>query len=76
VRLPAGHEARADGSRRVGTFLRIEGQGGSEITGPAFTSAGDRLYVSSQRGADGRGITYELTGTFSGPGSALKSPGR
>lgn len=52
------------GGRRVGTFLRIEGQDGSEITGPAFDPSGTRLYVSSQRGIDGRGITYEIVGPF------------
>ncbi|MGI9645351.1 MAG: alkaline phosphatase PhoX [Ilumatobacteraceae bacterium] len=57
-------ERRADGSRRVGAFLRIEGQDASEVTGPGFTPDGRRLYVSSQRGSDGRGITYEITGRF------------
>ncbi len=57
-------ERLADHGRRIGTFLRIEGQAGSEITGPAFTPDGDRLYVSSQRGPDGRGLTYEITGRF------------
>lgn len=42
-------------------------KGGSEITGPAFTPDGSRLYFSSQRGpsgADGSGTggaTYEIT---------------
>ncbi len=51
----------------VAPFLRISGQSGSEITGPAFTPAGDRLYFSSQRGTSGSssgGITYEVTGPF------------
>ncbi|MDQ3402529.1 MAG: PhoX family protein [Actinomycetota bacterium] len=51
----------------VAPFLRIAGQSGSEITGPAFTPAGDRLYFSSQRGTSGSssgGITYEVTGPF------------
>jgi secreted PhoX family phosphatase len=51
----------------VAPFLRISGQSGSEITGPAFTPAGDRLYFSSQRGTTGSssgGITYEVTGPF------------
>jgi secreted PhoX family phosphatase len=51
----------------VAPFLRVSGQSGSEITGPAFTPAGDRLYFSSQRGASGLssgGITYEVTGPF------------
>ena len=45
-------------------LLRIEGQPGSEITGPAFDPSGKRLYFSSQRGSDGRGITYEVRGPF------------
>ena len=51
----------------VAPFLRVSGQSGSEITGPAFTPAGDRLYFSSQRGTTGSsfgGITYEVTGGF------------
>ncbi|WP_052850226.1 alkaline phosphatase PhoX [Streptomyces avicenniae] len=51
----------------VAPFLRISGHGGSEITGPAFSPAGDRLYFSSQRGARGSnddGVTYEVTGPF------------
>ncbi|HEU5473575.1 MAG TPA: translocation protein TolB, partial [Actinophytocola sp.] len=42
-------------------------QSSSEITGPAFTPAGNRLYFSSQRGTSGSssgGITYEVTGPF------------
>lgn len=34
---------------------------GSEITGPAFSPAGDRLYFSSQRNP---GTTYEVTGPW------------
>ncbi|WP_155372128.1 alkaline phosphatase PhoX [Catellatospora vulcania] len=53
----------------VAPFLRLNGQGASEITGPAFNPAGNRLYFSSQRGATGAksgsgGITYEVTGPF------------
>lgn len=51
----------------VAPFLRINGQGLSEICGPAFTPAGNRLYFSSQRGTSGStsgGITYEVTGPF------------
>jgi hypothetical protein len=64
-------------------FARIAGPGheDSEITGPVFNPAGDRLYFSSQRGpsektlleiadigADTRngGLTYEVTGPFRG----------
>ncbi len=51
--------------REVSPLLRITGQGGSEITGPAFAprARGSRLYFSSQRGGAG-GITYEVTGPF------------
>ncbi|PRY30467.1 alkaline phosphatase PhoX [Pseudosporangium ferrugineum] len=51
----------------VSVFLRVTGHSGSEITGPAFTPAGDRLYFSSQRGTSGSssgGITYCVTGPF------------
>jgi secreted PhoX family phosphatase len=52
--------------RAVAPFLRIEGHPLSEVTGPAFSPAGDRLYFSSQRGSatDGLGVTYEVTGPF------------
>jgi uncharacterized protein len=57
-----------DQSGRGAPLLQIEGQGHSEITGPAFNPAGDRLYFSSQRGPynDGEslGITYEVQGPF------------
>ncbi|AWS44573.1 alkaline phosphatase PhoX [Streptosporangium sp. 'caverna'] len=52
---------------KVSSFLRINGQGSSEITGPAFSPAGNRLYFSSQRGTSGSssgGITYCVTGPF------------
>ncbi|GII58662.1 hypothetical protein Pth03_70510 [Planotetraspora thailandica] len=53
----------------VAPFLRILGQSSSEITGPAFSPDGRRLYFSSQRGPSGDstgsgGITYEVTGPF------------
>jgi secreted PhoX family phosphatase len=49
----------------IAPFLRFEGHDGSEITGPAFTADGRRLYVSSQRGRDGTtGLTVEITGPF------------
>jgi secreted PhoX family phosphatase len=54
--------------REVAVFLQIVGHEVAgfrgEITGPAFTPQGDRLYFSSQRGTDGRGITYEVAGPF------------
>lgn len=51
----------------IAPFLRITGQSASEITGPAFSPDGRRLYFSSQRGTSGSssgGITYEVTGPF------------
>ncbi|WSJ97825.1 DUF839 domain-containing protein [Streptomyces sp. NBC_01320] len=53
----------------VAPFLRISGQSGCEITGPAFSPDGTRLYFSSQRGTSGSssgGITYEVKGPFRG----------
>lgn len=52
-----------DGS--VAPILRVDGQDSSEITGPAFSPDGTRLYFSSQRGGRARsGITYEVSGPF------------
>jgi secreted PhoX family phosphatase len=51
----------------VAPFLRVPNQNSSEITGPAFSPDGSRLYFSSQRGTSGSssgGITYEVTGPF------------
>lgn len=45
-------------------LLRVEGQATSELTGPAFDPSRTRLYFSSQRGTDGKGITYEVEGPF------------
>jgi uncharacterized protein len=45
-------------------LLQVIGQPRSEITGPAFDPSGTRLYFSSQRGFDIRGITYEVSGPF------------
>ena len=45
-------------------LVQINGQDKSEITGPAFSPNGKRLYFSSQRGTTGRsedGLTYELS---------------
>jgi secreted PhoX family phosphatase len=52
-------------------LLRVTGQPDSELTGPAFSPDGTRLYFSSQRGTAGDragegGITYEVLGPFSG----------
>jgi secreted PhoX family phosphatase len=45
-------------------FLQFEGHDGSEVTGPVFSPDGTRLYVNSQRGFDGDGMTFEITGPF------------
>ncbi len=45
-------------------LVDVYGQDRSEITGPAFSPDGKRLYFSSQRGITGKseyGITYEIT---------------
>ena len=45
-------------------LVRIDGHWLSEITGPAFSPDGSRLYFSSQRGKTGSrstgGMTFEL----------------
>ncbi|MEV5830853.1 alkaline phosphatase PhoX [Spirillospora sp. NPDC052242] len=53
----------------VAPVLRVVGHDESEITGPAFSPDGSRLYFSSQRGESGfiggtDGRTYEVTGPF------------
>lgn len=51
----------------VAPFLRLPDHDRSEITGPAFSPDGRRLYLSSQRGVTGRnrdGMTFEVTGPF------------
>jgi uncharacterized protein len=45
-------------------LLRLTGQTGTELAGPAFSPDWSRLYFSSQRGGGGAGITYEVTGPF------------
>jgi secreted PhoX family phosphatase len=45
-------------------FLQLVGHDGSEVTGPSFSPDGSRLYVTSQRGMDGDGMTFEITGGF------------
>ncbi len=45
-------------------LVDVHGQDRSEITGPAFSPDGKRLYFSSQRGKTGKsedGMTYEIT---------------
>jgi secreted PhoX family phosphatase len=53
------------GQQIVAPFLQLTGHDRSEITGPAFSPDGGRLYLSSQRGRDGKlGMTFEVTGPF------------
>jgi secreted PhoX family phosphatase len=48
--------------RSVQVLLQVVGQDDSELTGPAFSPDGSRLYFSSQRGGPAKlGITYEVT---------------
>ncbi len=62
--------AAAAGPWEVTPLLRLVGHEGSEITGPAFSPDGSRLYFSSQRGVAGadkvdrRGVTFEVVGPF------------
>ena len=52
---------------KVMPLLQVVGHDRSEITGPAFSPDGTRLYFSSQRGTTGRdqdGVTFEVMGPF------------
>jgi secreted PhoX family phosphatase len=54
-------------SGAVKPIVRVTGQSGTEITGPALSPDGTRLYFSSQRAPSARsnrGVTYEVTGPF------------
>ena len=57
-----------DTNGQVAPLLQVVGQSSSEITGPAFSPDGTRLYFSSQRGSpfggSGLGVTYEVSGPF------------
>jgi secreted PhoX family phosphatase len=52
---------------QVQPILQLTGQSDTEITGPALSPDGRRLYFSSQRSP---GTTYEVEGPFLGPTTA------
>lgn len=61
-------------SGRIVTLIQIEGQDGSEITGPAFSPDGRHFYFSSQRGpslathlGQEAGTTYCVSGPWFDP---------
>ena len=62
--------------REVAPVLRLVGHDLSELTGPAFSPDGSRLYFSSQRGTDGRGVTFEVSGPFRTTRSAAPVTGK
>lgn len=52
---------------RLVPLMQLVGHDESEVTGPAFSPDGTRLYFSSQRGTEGssaNGMTFEVTGPF------------
>jgi secreted PhoX family phosphatase len=53
-----------DGAPSIHPVVQFAGHDGSEVTGPAFSPDGRRLYVTSQRGTDGRGMTVCVTGPW------------
>ncbi len=56
----------------VEPVARLVGVGGTEITGPAFSPDGSRLYFSSQRNP---GVTFEVSGPFAPPAlPGLRAP--
>ena len=57
--------ADGTGQRIAAPFMQLVGHDGSEIAGPAFSPDGTRLYVTSQRGRNGKnGMTFEISGPF------------
>jgi secreted PhoX family phosphatase len=57
----------AGGPPAIEPVVHFEGHDGSEVTGPAFSPNGRSLYVSSQRGTDGDGLTVRVDGPFRPP---------
>ena len=49
---------------QLAPVVQLVGHDVSEVTGPAFSPDGSRLYSSSQRGTGGRGGTFQVTGPF------------
>ena len=62
--MEVGLLSTAEGGTVVAPFLRVLGHDASEWCGIAFSPDHTRMYLSSQRGDDGRGRTYEITGPF------------
>ena len=59
----------------VAPFLRATGHEGSELAGPAISPDGRHMCFSSQRGAGGGGVTYQVTGPFlAAAGEAADEP--
>lgn len=57
--------ARRGDRVEVTPVVQFIGHDDSEVAGPAFSPDGSRLYVSSQRGRDGKtGMTFEIAGPF------------
>jgi len=60
----------------IAPILQLTGHVGSELAGVAMNPAGDRLYVSSQRGGQSSaGLTYEIRGPFRGAPAATTTTG-
>ena len=48
----------------ISRMVHFVGHDDSEVAGPAFSPDGRFLYVSSQRGTDGAGLTVQIEGPF------------
>lgn len=48
----------------ISRMVHFDGHDDSEVAGPAFSPDGRFLYVSSQRGTDGAGMTVQIEGPF------------
>lgn len=65
--------------RRLVPVVQLHGHDASEMTGPAFSPDGTRLYFSSQRGTTGRaqdGVTFEIQGRFTGRKFKVRRAGK